>query len=341
VEIIPQGKARDLAARLCDVNPRYITDAKWIRQHDPDAFARIITGSLTIPQAKRIVHRAHRTKAMNAKAKANGHAAAGWEVTTGDCLAEMEKLPTGRFRTIFADPPYNQGIDYGKGSKADRMNPGDYVKWCGRWMVECARLLTPDGSLWVLISDEFAGIFNLLLSDPWSQTLFNDCANLHHRAWIKWYETFGINCPNNFNRTSRHLFYCTKHPDNFVFHPEAVKRQSKRQSVYGDSRADPAGKIWDDVWGVEPLIPRLVDNAAERVPGFPTQIPLALVLPCVACSTDPGDEVLDPFSGSGTTGAACVQLGRRYLGIEKNPKFADLSRTRLRAATPPAERKPS
>ncbi len=68
------------------------------------------------------------------------------------------------------------------------------------------------------------------------------------------------------------------------------------------------------------------------MPLFPTQLPLALLRPIVACASDPGDLVVDPFSGSGTTGHACIELGRRFKGIELSEKFADLSRKRLKGA---------
>lgn len=218
-------------------------------------------------------------------------------------------------RMIFGDPPYNQGIDYGNGSQSDRHAEGDYLAWCRRWMQECVRLLTDDGSLWVMISDEYADHFGILLRD----------VGLHRRSWIKWYETFGVNCTNNFNRCSRHIFYCVKNPRRFVFHAATVSRPSDRQTKYGDSRASPHGKLWDNVW----CIPRLVENSQERLPDFPTQLPLALVRPIVLCASDPGDLVLDPFSGSGTTGVAAAENQRRFVGIESNPQFVRASQQRI------------
>src|SRR5262249_27918514 len=150
----------------------------------------------------------------------------------------------------FADPPYNVGVDYGDGAKADRLPDEQYLGWCRQWMKACADLLAPDGSLWVLIGDEYADHFGLLLRQ----------AGLHRRSWIKCYERFGVNQANNFNRCSRHLFYCLKDPRRFAFNADAVTRPSDRQTKYGDQRADPGGKIWDDVWE----IPRLVGTANER-----------------------------------------------------------------------------
>ncbi len=185
-------------------------------------------------------------------------------------------------------------------------------------MSECARLLTDDGSLWVMINDEYADHFGLLLRET----------GLIRRSWIKWYETFGVNCTNNFNRCSRHIFYCVKDAKRFVFNVEAVSRPSDRLTRYHDRRADPHGKLWDNVW----CIPRLVENSQDRLPDFPTQLPLELLRAIVGCASNPGDLVLDPFSGSGTTGVAAIKGARRFIGIEKNRHFAALSRQRLASA---------
>ena len=146
---------------------------------------------------------------------------------------------------------------------------------------------------------------------------------------MKWYETFGVcnSSGSNFSRTSRHLLYFSKSPRQFTWNLEAVTRPSDRQTKYGDSRANPGGKVMDDVWQV----PRLVGTSTERMPDFPTQLPMDLIRPIVGACSNPGDLVVDPFNGSGTTGAVCVELGRRYLGIEKSATFADLARKRLLA----------
>src|SRR5205085_1821551 len=133
-------------------------------------------------------------------------------------------------------------------------------------------------------------------------------------------------------RTSRRLLYAVRDPRHFVFNVDAVNRLSDRLAKYHDGRADPGGKTWDDVWA----IPRLVGNAKERLRGFPTQLPIDLLLPIVGCASNPKDLVIDPFSGSATAGEAALILGRRYIGYEKNPEFARLSRLRLETvACPP------
>ena len=238
------------------------------------------------------------------------------DVLTGDCLDLLPLLKECP-RLIFADPPYNVGVDYGDGAAADRLPDDAYLKWVAEWVGICGDVLADDGSLWVLIGDEYAAEYALILK----------AAGFHRRAWIKWYETFGVcnSAGTNFSRTSRHLFYCGKDRQSHVWNREAVSRLSDRETKYDDPRANPEGKVWDDVW----MIPRLAGAHAERLPDFPTQLPLALLRPIIGCASHPGDLVVDPFSGSATSGVAALELGRRYLGTERNDTFATLSRQRL------------
>ena len=226
----------------------------------------------------------------------------------------MPTLETGSVRLVFADPPYNQGVDYGP-HHDDEMTPEDYLAWCESWLKAAVRLLTPDGSLWLLVSYEWA----------WQFVPIAMRAGLQLRQWITWYETFGVNCTRKFNRCSRPLLWFIRNPIRFVFNPDAVRRLSDRQAKYGDKRANPAGKLWDDVW----IIPRVAGTHGERLPEFPTQLPIRLLRPIVGCASNPGDSVLDPFAGSGTSGAAAVEVGRRYVGIEKSRRFAARARMRL------------
>jgi site-specific DNA-methyltransferase (adenine-specific) len=76
-------------------------------------------------------------------------------------------------------------------------------------------------------------------------------------------------------------------------------------------------------------ISRVCGTFNERLQGFPTQLPVELLRRVVTTASDPGDLVLDPFSGSATTGIACLELGRRYVGIEINPEYAQWSQERL------------
>ena len=255
-----------------------------------------------------------------------------WSIVAGDCIDFMGRMESGSARLVIADPPYNIGVDYGGGFD-DRQSPAEYLAWSRRWIQAAARLLTPDGSLWLLVNHEWSARLRIAMEE----------AGLHHRQTVTWYETFGVNCTGKFNRCSRPLLHMTKHRRRFVFNrkdPE-IRRPSDREAIYRDRRATnpkrpkPPGKLLDDVW----TIPRLAKSHAERIKtpdgktAFPTQLPLKLVRRIVACASEPGDLVVDPFAGSGTTGEAAIRLGRRFLGIELGGKFAEMARGRLEDLT--------
>jgi len=314
-----ENKASQQAAKIAGTNRQYVSDAAKIVETRPELADKVLAGQMTIPQAKAEIKREEKRKQLEAKAAAAPAASDSWKIVHGDCIEELRKIEDLSARLIFADPPYNIGIDYGDGEQADRLDDDEYLDWCRQWIGACVSKLTPDGSFWLMICDEYADHFGIMLRQ----------AGLYRRSWIKWYETFGVNCQNKFNRCSRHIFYCVKDPKRFVFNPDPVSRQSDRQAKYGDARANPAGKLWDDVWE----IPRLTDTCEERMPGFPTQIPLAITRAIVGCASEPGDLVIDPFSGSGSTGVAAIESGRKYVGIEKNEQFAKASMDRLKVVS--------
>src|SRR5205823_5238932 len=142
-------------------------------------------------------------------------------------------------RAVITDPKYNLGVDYGRGKKADLLPPKEYLAWCEQWMNEAAGVLAPDGSFWIVINDEWAADFIMILRK----------IGLHQRGWIKIFESFGQNnsAMSNFSRTSRHALYFAKHPSRFIWNP--VTRQSWREKN-GDRRACADGKVFDDVWGI-------------------------------------------------------------------------------------------
>lgn len=316
--------AREARAADAKVSPATMARADQIAKR-PDLEKKVVAGEMKPAEALREIRSDKRRQELEqaaAKAAVERHKSdrPSWSLLNMDVLDGLEAVRDehGPARLIFTDPPYNIGIDYGDGEKADLLTPQAYMKWVRQWFSLCWDCLTDDGSLWVMIGDEYAAEYCTELK----------ATGFTVRSWIKWYETFGVNCSNKFNRTSRHIFYAVKDSSSFVFNPEPVTRPSDRQTKYGDSRAAAGGKVWDDVW----QIPRLTGTCAERIPDFPTQLPLALVQPIVLCASMPGDLVVDPFNGSGTTGVAAIRNARKYVGIEKSEKFADMATKRITAS---------
>ncbi len=237
-------------------------------------------------------------------------------IANGDCL---ELLPQhAGVDLIIADPPYNIGVDYGDGARADRLPPASYGIWCADWIRLCAEALRPGGSLWVISGQEHGAKIDTAI----------EWAGLVMRNRITWHESFGVYCHRKFGRTSRPIYYAVKPGAPFTFNADAVRIPSDRQAKYGDRRANPAGKIMGDVWQFS----RVCGTFRERVNGVPTQLPEALVRRIVEVSSRPGDVVLDPFAGSGTVPAVAMKLGRVGAGIEKNPEYAAIATNRLLAA---------
>ena len=237
-------------------------------------------------------------------------------ILKGDCLKVLPTLPRESVDLVLADPPYNIGIDYGSGKKADRRD--DYDVWCERWIGWCYRALKPTGSLWIISGQEHGAEIDIAIQR----------AGMTIRNRITWHETFGVYCHGKFGRCSRPIFYATKSPKGFTFNREAVTVPSARQEKYGDKRAAPGGKIMGDVW----TISRVCGTFKERVKGVPTQLPTELVQRIIGVSSNPGDIVLDPFAGSGTSLVVAKAMGRQAIGIELNPDYAVIASRRFEGA---------
>lgn len=237
-------------------------------------------------------------------------------ILKGDCLKVLPTLPRESVDLVLADPPYNIGVDYGNGKKADRRD--DYDVWCERWIGWCYRALKPTGSLWIISGQEHGAEIDIAIQR----------AGMTMRNRITWHETFGVYCHGKFGRCSRPIFYATKSPKGFTFNREAVTVPSARQEKYGDKRAAPGGKIMGDVW----TISRVCGTFKERVKGVPTQLPTELVQRIIGVSSNPGDIVLDPFAGSGTSLVVAKAMGRGAIGIELNPDYAEIASLRYEGA---------
>jgi site-specific DNA-methyltransferase (adenine-specific) len=252
------------------------------------------------------------------------------QILTGDCLRHLADLPAACVDLAFADPPFNIGYEYDVYD--DQQSRDDYLRWTEKWLRGVQRVLRPAGSIYVAIGDEYVAELKVRL----------DALGLTMRNWIVWHYTFGVHCQRKFNRSHAHILYYVADPRRFVFNADAVRVPSARQTTYADRRANPAGKMPDDTWVLRPqederffrpeddtwYVPRVCGTFKERT-GHPCQMPEAVLERIIRVSSNPGDLVLDPFAGSGTTLATARRLGRRYLGIELSREYADAIGRRL------------
>jgi site-specific DNA-methyltransferase (adenine-specific) len=234
-------------------------------------------------------------------------------IIRGDCVKVLNTLDEPVADLIFADPPFNIGYKYDV--YEDRKAYDDYYVWTEKWMKAAYDALRPEGSFWVAIGDEYAAEIKTI----------GDRLGLHLRNWVIWHYTFGQSTKKKFARSHAHLFYWVKDAKKFTFNDMAVRIPSARQTTYGDGRANPKGKVPDDVWSFS----RVCGTFKERVSWHPCQMPEKVLERIVRACSDEGDVVLDPFSGSGTTCTVAARLGRRYLGVDMSAKYVTNAEQRI------------
>lgn len=251
-------------------------------------------------------------------------------VIQGDCVEETKKFPSDSIELVCSDPPFN--IDFSYDVYEDKKSADEYLRWTYDWGCEMKRVLKPSGTFWLAIGDAFASELDVL---------FRKKLGFHRRNWVIWSYSFGVNCKRKFTPSHTHLFYYVKDPKNFTFNAEAIKVPSARMA-YGDKRAKVGGRLPDDTWVLQPkylegefgpdkdtwLVSRVCGTFNERV-NHPCQMPLAILERIVKVSSNPGDTVLDPFAGSGTTLVAAKKFGRKFIGVELSENYCQVIKERL------------
>ncbi len=239
------------------------------------------------------------------------------KVYLGDCIEIMNNIPKGSVDLIFADPPFNIGIKYDLHN--DNMPYDEYYKWSDRWISECYRILKNNGSIYIAIGDEFAAEINIILKKK----------GFYFRNWIIWYYTFGQNQRKKFNRSHTHILYFVKDKENFIFNDNDIRIPSARQLIYNDKRANPLGKVPDDVWQFS----RVCGTFKERIGEHPCQMPEDLLELVIKASSNEKDIILDPFGGTGTTAYVAKKLKRNYITIEISKEYYTTILQRLEGKT--------
>jgi site-specific DNA-methyltransferase (adenine-specific) len=251
----------------------------------------------------------------------------------GDCITGLAQLDPGCVDLVFADPPFNIGYEYDV--YHDKRAAKDYLAWSERWGAQVVRILKPTGAFWLAIGDDYAAELKIMF-----QRLGLTC-----RSWVIWYYTFGVNCKKKFSRSHTHLFHFVRDAEQFTFNDEPIRVPSARQLVYADQRADPKGRLPDDTWILRPqdlpdgfqpdedtwYIPRVCGTFKERAGFHGCQMPERLLGRIIEVSSNPGELVLDPFAGSGSTLIVAKKLGRHYLGYEFSENYHQQVSARLAA----------
>ncbi|MDQ2807262.1 MAG: site-specific DNA-methyltransferase [Chloroflexota bacterium] len=226
----------------------------------------------------------------------------------GDAQQELAKLPAASVDLLVADPPYNLGKDYGNNHDLKAWH--DYADFTRGWLGEAVRALKPSGSLYVFMGVRFIARLFVLLEEE-----FQLCFN----SWNTWHYTQGMGRKTGFSPRHEDVLFFTKTKE-FTFNLDAVRIPQK----YYRERNNMQGANPGDVWQFS----HVHYCSAERQ-DHPTQKPEALLELIIKASSNPGDLIVDPFVGSGTTCRVADVLHRHWIGIDINPDYVAMSRTRL------------
>ena len=255
------------------------------------------------------------------------------KIHTGDCIEGLQQVPDGVVDLVFADPPFNIGFKYDQ--YQDRLEDEKYLAWSHDWISQVHRVLKNNGTFWLAIGDEYAAELKIAAKQ----------IGFHCRSWVIWYYTFGVHCEKKFTRSHAHMFHFVKDKNDFVFNhlDKDLRVPSARQLVYNDARANPKGRMPDDTWILRPqdlvdgfnpdedtwYFPRVAGTFKEREGFHGCQMPEQLLGRIIRSCSNPGDIIVDPFSGSATTLAVAKKLGREFFGFELSKDYVELGTKRL------------
>jgi len=239
------------------------------------------------------------------------------KIISGDCLKVLKEIEDNSVDICFADPPFNLQKKYK--SYRDQRPAKEYLEWCRKWLSELVRITKPTGSIFVHNIPKWLSYYASIL---------NELAYFRH--WIAWH---AMSNPLGKTLLPAHygiLFY-TKKAKGFKFYEIRSPHRRCREcgsflKDYGGKKDQmhPFGALVSDVWTD---IHRIRHNV--RRDQHPCQLPVPLLERIILMSTDPGDIVLDPFLGTGTTAIAAKALGRNFIGIEIDPDYIKIAQQKL------------
>ena len=254
-------------------------------------------------------------------------------IVLGDNLPILRALPDGLARLVYIDPPFNTGVAQSRRSLvtpsdeagdrtgfsgrryrtevvattewSDRFD--DYLGFLAPRLVEARRILSPDGSLFFHIDYREAHYCKLLLDAIFGRECFlNE---------IIWAYDYGARTKRKWPTKHDNILWYAKDPGHYTYNYEAIERiPYMAPGLVGPEKAG-RGKLPTDTWWHT-----IVATNGKEKTGYPTQKPLGILRRIIAASSNPGDTVLDFFAGSGTTGAACLELGRNFILVDDNPQ---------------------
>lgn len=238
----------------------------------------------------------------------------------GDCLEVLKCIPNNSVSLIFADPPYNIGKKFGNFIDS-WPSEQDYVEWCYSWLSLCIDKLTENGSLYLMASTQAMPYLDLWLR--------NKLIILSRIIWQ--YDSSGVQAKKYFGSLYEPILFCVRNKNNYVFNAKDIEIEAKTGAIRKliDYRKEKptiynSKKVPGNTW----YFPR-VRYRMDEYKNHPSQKPMLLLERIIKASSNPGDIVLDPFSGTFTTSAVAKKFGRKSIGIELQKEYVDIGLQRL------------
>lgn len=200
----------------------------------------------------------------------------------------------GKVQMAFLDPPDNEGRQYD--AYTDKIPNTTYEELLRQWIIKACKLT--DGPVFVSLAEKWVGVIEYMI---WIREI-----KLIRRLY--WHYTFGQNNKKSYSPCIRPIYWLNDQ----TIYPKEIYIPSARQEKYGDKRANPEGKMPENLWE----FPRICGTFKERRKWHPTQHPEALIKRIILGHSRPGDIILDPFVGSGTTALVCHETSRQCVGID-------------------------
>jgi len=226
-----------------------------------------------------------------------------------DCLELLKTLPDQSVDMVLTDPPYFIGFDGGKGWDSQWPSEKEYLAWCESWTTECVRVLKPQRMMVV---------FGTLKTDTFLKyklDVLNARPELTGQNEIIWSYNWGGRGKSNFARKHEYA-WCYSHGDKFLFNGDAVRVERKQKVNIRTGKEYSNGTIPTCVWEKNNHT-----TSKEYVNWHPTQKPLEILQRMISAWTNPGETVLDIFSGSASTMIACANTNRNFIGCELDPEY--------------------
>lgn len=239
----------------------------------------------------------------------------------GDALEALNsRVQNESVDLVFADPPYNIGKDF-NGLKDKWNRNEDYLEWCYEWIDLCIKKLKPSGSFYVMTSTQFMPYFDIYIRDKMDI--------LSRLVW--YYDSSGVQAKKHYGSMYEPILFCVKDKNNYTFNANDIlvdaKTGSKRKLI--DHRKNPpqvysSEKIPGNVWEFSRVRYRM-----DEYENHPAQKPIALLERIIKASSNEGDTILDPFSGTFTTCFVSKTMNRNSIGIELQDEYVKIGLRRL------------